>query len=1025
MTAMNTSLKASLVAIAIAASSFGAHAAGLGAINVFSGLGQPLRAEIELKASAEELQSLSAKVASVEAFRQANVTYSSVMPGLRFGIENRGNRAFVTVRSDRPVNEPFLALLVELNWSSGRLLREYTFLLDPVEMGAPPAVVAGTDVPVAEPARRPVVREPQAVRPAPQQARAAAPAAVPAERASEYQVKRGDTLRAIASRYNDGGANLDQMLVALLRANPQAFDGGNINRLRAGAILNIPDAGAVNDVDPKQARREVVAQSADFQAYRNRIAGAVAARPAQQEQAATRESAGQIVAKVDAPAGAAATGDRVEVSSTAAGEGADANQAARLRALEEEVAARERALDEANSRVAELERNIHDLQKLIELKNEGLAQVQRQAAAGSDTPPATPATAPAAAAKADLPVEKPAEPVAAPQPAVPAAPVAAEADKPVEKPAEKAEAPASSSAPAPAAATPSEAATPAKAEPAKPAAKPAPKPPVRPAPAPAPEPTFVESLLENPLLLAGGGGILALLLAYAGFKARSRRQQAAAATPSAALTDFPVESESVFKDTGGQSVDTGSSSVIHTDFSQSGLAAIDADEGVDPVAEADVYMAYGRDAQAEEILLDALKADPSRGAIYLKLLEIYAQRNDQKQFEAIATDLYSRSNGAGGDWEKAASLGRKLDPTNPLYAKAGSSVDDEPATEPRREAARAVAAGGVAAGVSAFVEGQARADEPPVAAPDASPSQLKDTWTMPGDLSQFNQTLDSGSNENIAQAVEQAEQADAAPDFGEDSDFSVLDFDLDMGAPTPAPEKKDETAEAAGEPQQYDEGLTFDLDVSDNFGSVVERSQAARPADNPADAAMMQTVLAGEQDYAAAEAAAETGTAQASGGAVNTLDLSQAQSPLIEAPVQAAAAPATDAEDDDAVMDLEKTGFDNSLLDFGFDLNAPIEPVAETAPELELTSFDLDLEMGDRDEQAGAAPSAPDALPSLDGDASPTPDLAQEVDTKLDLARAYQEMGDSEGARELVEEVLRDGTAEQREAANRLLAQLA
>src|SRR5690606_3887689 len=122
---------------------------------------------------------------------------------------------------------------------------------------------------------------------------------------------------------------------------------------------------------------------------------------------------------------------------------------------------------------------------------------------------------------------------------------------------------------------------------------------------------------------------------------------------------------------GGEQVDTdsttGPSSVLDTDFSQSGLAAMDASEGVDPVAEADVYLAYGRDAQAEEILLDALKVDSSRHAIYVKLLEVYEQRGDRGQFEAVATDFYGRTGGEGAEWQQAADMGRRLDPENPLY----------------------------------------------------------------------------------------------------------------------------------------------------------------------------------------------------------------------------------------------------------------------------------------------------------------------------------------------------------------------
>ncbi|MBS1171771.1 MAG: fimV, partial [Proteobacteria bacterium] len=114
------------------------------------------------------------------------------------------------------------------------------------------------------------------------------------------------------------------------------------------------------------------------------------------------------------------------------------------------------------------------------------------------------------------------------------------------------------------------------------------------------------------------------------------------------------------------------------------MTAIDADEGVDPVAEADVYMAYGRDAQAEEILLDALKNEPTRHAIHVKLMEIYAQRKSLKQFENHASELYAQTGGVGADWEKAAAMGRKLDPANPLYG-------GKPAAEPVAAATPAVA----------------------------------------------------------------------------------------------------------------------------------------------------------------------------------------------------------------------------------------------------------------------------------------------------------------------------------------------
>ena len=128
----------------------------------------------------------------------------------------------------------------------------------------------------------------------------------------------------------------------------------------------------------------------------------------------------------------------------------------------------------------------------------------------------------------------------------------------------------------------------------------------------------------------------------------------------------------MFGSTGGGVVNTGDNSLA-SDFSREGLGNIDTDE-VDPIAEAEVYLAYGRDAQAEEILKDALKKDPQRQEIYLKLLEIHAQHNKPSAFETVASELYAVCNGQGETWHKAVALGRQLDPNNPMFAEGGAPV---------------------------------------------------------------------------------------------------------------------------------------------------------------------------------------------------------------------------------------------------------------------------------------------------------------------------------------------------------------
>lgn len=957
---MKKSLKASLIAVAIASFPLGSQAAGLGSINVLSGLGQPLRAEIQINATPQEVQSLRAKIASAEAFRQANIPYSSVIPTLRAVVENRGQRAVVKLSSDRPVSEPFVDLLVELDWDNGRLSREYTFLLDPVDLAAPKPLAARVDTPAAVPAPRAARQDAAA---APQRAPAAA------SDGGSYRVQRGDTLRRVAENNRPADATLEQMLVAMYRGNPNAFEGGNINRLKTGAILTIPSAATVQAVEPQEARREVVAQAADFNAYRRKLASSTVERPA--ETPAEQSGAGRIVPRVEAPA-AAPSGDKVQVSRTHSGEqGPSAEVAGRLQSLEEELVSREKALDEANARLAQLEQNIRELQKLLQLKSESMAQLQTNAGGA----PAAPAVAPAAQPAAPATVS-PEAPAAAAAPAV--AP---------------AEAPKATEAPPP----------------------PKPKKAAPPPPPPEPEPDFLQSLLQDPMMLAGGGGIIALLLGYAAIRMR-KGKAAKGANTSALMSELPPESSAVFGATGGQSVDTSNSSVIHTDFSQSGLSSIDADEGVDPVAEADVYMAYGRDAQAEEILLDALKADPERVAIPLKLLEIYSKRKNAKQFETIASELYARTGGKGLDWEKTALMGRKLDPDNPLYSS--KTVEPERTEAPSTEmpaavgaAAAAAVVGGVAAAASAV---PAQADEAPaltnldftISTPATSPDMTA-TWTSSSDLTQFAQ------GDEPAVDVPETEPV---PEMNLDA----LDFDLDLDSPAPVtPHPAIELPLAAETADAASSDLMLNLDLGGESAPQGRGEEVDSAAGDSGAAFGTVTVLGQDLDLAAAD----------DGGLsfdLPELDASPSTAGGFDMNATVVQSDTLDGSPAPATTDLESTAFDSNLLDFDFDLGASAAPSPAEPAGLELTSIDLNLEpSSDGDLKLDAAPAAVDTLPALDGgvDAGGG-EIDHEVETKLELARAYEEMGDKEGARELLDEVLREGSASQQSAARELIARL-
>jgi pilus assembly protein FimV len=959
----------SILAVALAVMPLGAGAAGLGKLNVLSALGQPLRAELEITATREELSSLAARLASPDAFAQSGIEYVPALSGLRFTVDKHGDgRLYLRVTSDRPVNEPFLDMLVELTWAQGRLVREYTFLLDPPEGLAksaapsvslpearPPAAAAPTAAPeptreVAAPQAPSVAPEPAAgVAPAPTPAAEEKPAATPAERAAEAvtekpaaepsekpsaqrgekpaerRVKRGDTLSKIAREVLPQGADLDQVLVALFERNKEAFDAENMHRLKAGKILAIPDAGTMSAVDKAEAQKTIAAHTADFNTYRKKLAAAAAAASVAKEETAKQGATGKIAAKVEEVKPAKPAADKLQVSQTASPKEAKVGAGGRRGVAEEDVVAREKALSEERSRVAALEKTISDEKKLAELKSQHMAELQKQAQANKDKAAAEKAAAEKLAADKAAADKAAAEKAAAEKAAAEKASAekaAAEklaADKAaaaaaLAKPAESETKPAAGGAPV----SPPEAA--------KPAEAPVKKPIVMQPPAPLPEPSFVD---ENPELVYGGGGILALVLAYLGLSVLKRKRQAASMGPVSQLTEGDLTANSVFGTTGGQRVDTSNSS-IQTDFSQSGMGAIDTDEGVDPVAEADVYMAYGRDAQAEEILLDALKNDPNRHAIHLKLLEIYAVRKSVKQFETLASELYSRTSGIGADWEKAAAMGRDVDPENPLYA-------------------------------SKLAAELAPAAEAPAAA-EPLPIEERDTVTLPGQLAQRAGAMD------LAQ-LRANDTAEAVP--------GSLDFDLDLDSTNAAAAETQIAPSAAGGGQSVD--MDMDIDLGFDGGSTTITG-AGRPHERVAPSVDFHRQ------------------------AEETLDFN---------------------------LDLPNTDVKPGLAD-PFSTLAP--SVGDRHPEFEIGTTTSAVPPGAGIDLSGIdltlrppAPSVsmPAPAPAAAARLESAEDAAQEVVTKLELAQAYEEMGDKEGARELLQEVLAEGNSQQKETARNKLLELA
>lgn len=946
------SMKTWLSAGALLVMPFAANAAGLGKLTVTSALGQPLRGEIELVAvQKDDIGSVSVRVAPMDAFREAKIERPSTLSSMHFSVEKRPNGdPYVKVTSTTPVNEPFLDLLIELNWPAGRLMREYTVLLDPPGFAEPQAVapVAMPITPMPLPATpaAPAAREAEATATVP-----AAPARKAIDKESEKPakeekktvapqpksetygpVKKGETLARIASQVRPDGVSLEQMLVGLYRDNPKAFI-GNMNRMKTGQILRVPEAEKLADITSKDAAREVKVQAADWHAYRQKLAAAVAEAAPERAEAPPQAAVGKITPKVeDKAAKPAPSADVLKLSKGDAKEAKGMQD--KIRALEEEATARGKTIKEANERIAQLEKSIKEMQRLVELKNQNLAELQKQAAKPQQPAPE--------AVKPAVPEVKPAE----------------------QKPAPKLEAPAK---PIP--------------EIAKPAVKPKPV-------EPAAEPAWYEGILSNPLYLGGGvvaallGGLLWLMVLG------NRRRKNLTTFEDSIMTGGDLKANTVYGEATGGVIDTGDTSFL-TDFSQAGLGNIDTND-VDPIAEAEVYMAYGRDAQAEEILKEAMAKDPNRHEIQLKLLEIYAGRKNTNAFEAMASELYAAIGGQPNQvWEKAAEMGRQLDPDNPLYSAAVAGVMARPA-----------------AGLGGAVE-------PETSVPDLG--SIPEVEEITEDLSP---DLELGLGEESVTAESTVEEPAM---LGADEE-GALDFDLDL-ASMEAVEPLDELVESEQLATSEDETGKAGLDTKTIIPQVIEK-QAAQAAE-PAEADMAPL----DMDQALSFGLPEAEPAQAGEASefVSDAELIQAMEAAVPGAEQInlEAPPGFDLPVE-TMQDFVPAAPQEAPLDFDFQLDeetAEIPPLASTTASTAMPDLSLDMAGINLDlEESVPMPEMVSADTSTVAEEPGSDSLWQEVSTKLDLAKAYVEMGDKEGAREILQEVMQEGDDKQQADAKALLA---
>ena len=657
-----------------------ALALGLGRLAVQSGLGETLRAEIDVTSvTPEEESNLQVRIAAPEAYRAAGVDYNPVLPGTRAVLLKRADgRRVLRITSDRAVQEPFVDVILEISWSTGRLVREYTMLFDPpanrtsvAAAPTPDPVATSPFITAAPPAPAPAPRaERRAAAPRPPvsdappaEPRRPAPRAAATEAAAgqavgpdEYKVRPGDSLSRIASRTQRQGVSLDQMLASLYQANPDAFLRNNMNRLKSGVVLKVPSAESAKAITTAEARQLIQAQSADFGAYRQKLAGTV---PAAKTDGSARQASGKVQAEVVDRKGAAATPpDTLTLSK---------GSAAKASAPEVRLS-KEREQKESKARMAELAKNVEDLKKL----SSASAAASGRAGAPAASAPSKAASVPGIPVPAVIATAPPPAPVPAPAPVAAPAP-AVEASAPV-----IASAPEIASAPV---------FVPAPAEPASVPAEPASAPPLaasEPASAPvAATPAAEESgsILDNSLALAAGGGLLAVLLGFGIYRFTKRAKKDSGET---SFLESRLQPDSFFGASGGQRIDTRDAGGASSSMSYS-LSQLDAIGDVDPVAEADVYLAYGRDLQAEEILKEAMRASPERLAIRTKLLEVYAKRRDTKGFELLATQLYGLTGGKGEDWEKAQEIGLQIEPDNPLYQPGGAPASGEGEARPSAE----------------------------------------------------------------------------------------------------------------------------------------------------------------------------------------------------------------------------------------------------------------------------------------------------------------------------------------------------
>lgn len=906
------------IAAATALTSEMVYALGVGEVTLKSALNQPLVAEIELLdaktlAPGEVVPGL----ASAEDFNRAGIDRPYFLTDLTFTpVLRPDGKNIIRVSSTKPVREPYLNFLVEVLWPSGRLLREYTLLLDPPLYSPETTAAVAPQLPTAAPVARPTGAPRATSQAAPARSSTAASPA-----GNEYKVASNDTLWEIAERTRQGGT-VHQAMLAIQDLNPDAFIGGNINRMKNGQVLRLPSAEQIASRSQTEAIEQVAQQNASWRQGR--------AQPVSERQldARQRSAAGAAPSRSE-------TGDSLRLVAPETGKstaGSDTGTAADAKALRDRLATAEESLDSSrrenldlNDRLKDLEGQLEKLQRLMQLKDDQLAKLQAQLGAEPVGETAAPEEAVVASGSAEA--EAPGADIATePEAAEPETEVTPVAQEP-----ESAAKPAPAAAPAPA--------TPA-APPAEPVAD-----------------SYLQQLMANPLLLAALGGSALLLLLVALMAVSRRNAMKEAELQESLLADSEPDNLYVEKPTLAVADLEVTDNQVVAPASDDALDSI-AGMANDPIAEADIYIAYGRFNQAADLLQNALNDEPQRTDLRLKLMEVYAELGDRDGFARQEAELRD----IGGS-------SASIDQLKSRYPAMGFGA-----------VAGVAAAGTAASDFDSFNLDDFESDQPaPAAALDPD-----DAF----DLSLDDLQLDDDFSATAAPVAEPAKQQ---PDALDELNFD--DLNLETEADTqPADDfsfELDELSSPVADASLADELESFSLELDEELPAATESefsldevlTEPAAGVEQPADSF----------DFDLPELETEQ---SASMPDEFDLSLDDELSENAQPETFAAELDEIEAELGDISRDLEEPLDVPQVGDEPAPTNLAAAPIGESSDDMGDDDFDFFAE-------------------------------TDETTTKLDLARAYIDMGDAEGARDILDEVMVEGSDTQQQEAREMLAKLA